>query len=71
MPNSVGEILQHLQALERETDLRLGGELGADPSRGLAGGTAAHRLALEHDHVTHVPAGQVVGDAASRPRRLR
>ena len=61
----LAEILEHPEALEREADLRLGGELGADAARGLAGGAAAHRLALEDDHVTHVPASEVIGNAAA------
>jgi len=59
------EVLEHAQALEGETDLRLRGELGADAARGLAGGAAAHRLALEDDDVALAAAGQIVGDAAA------
>ncbi len=59
------EVLEDAKALEREADLRLGRELGADATRGLAGGAAAHGLALEDDHVTLAAAGQVVGDAAA------
>ena len=59
------EVLEHAQALEGETDLRLRGKLGADAARGLAGGAAAHRLALEDDDVALAAAGQIVGDAAA------
>ncbi len=59
------EALEHAEALEREADLRFGRELGADATRRLAGGTAAHRLALEDDHVALAAAGQMIGDAAA------
>src|ERR1700730_1818445 len=59
------EILEHAEALEREADLRLGRELGADAARGLAGGAAADCLALEDDDVTLATPGQVIGDAAA------
>src|SRR6267143_2047011 len=50
------EPLEDLDGLEREANLRVRGELGADTAGGLAGGAAADRLALEHDDVAHAAA---------------
>src|SRR5215475_11731501 len=61
----LGEVLEHLEALQGEADLRLGRKLRADAARRLARGPAAHRLALEDDHVSLPATGEVIGDAAA------
>ena len=59
------EVLEHANGLQREADLRLGGELGADAARRLARGAGAHGLALDDDDVAQSAAGEVIGDAAA------
>src|SRR5215470_15846458 len=64
-PELFGEVLEHLEALQGEADLRLRRELRADASRRLARGPATHGLALEDDHVPLAATGEVVRDAAA------
>src|SRR5262245_11108636 len=51
--------------LQREPDLGLGSELGADAPGGFRRGAGAHGLALKHDHIAQSTLRQVVGDATA------
>src|SRR6185503_8472150 len=59
------EALEDADGLQREADFGLGGELRADAAGRLAGGAAAHRLALEHHDVLLATLREVVRDAAA------
>src|SRR5262249_58708236 len=59
------EALEDRDRLQREADLRLGGELRANAARRLAGRAAADRLALEHDDVALPALRQVIRNAAA------
>src|SRR5262249_15468666 len=64
-PEFLLEGFEDALALEREADLGLGSELGADAAGRLAGGAAPDGLALQHDHVADTAPGEVIGDAAA------
>src|SRR5262249_44998277 len=59
------EALEDANGLEREPDLGLRRKLRANAARGLRRGAAADGLTLEHQHVAHTTAREMVGDRAA------